>query len=218
MTLTHTKDTTWAGSSGDKTEQGTDGFGAPGRRAHEPTGHDGGHFPRLRQNLLRCRGRQPGAGDCLALFLPRPVQRAAQHDGRHDARPGQKRRGDGHQFLFDGIPRSGLRRRLPQDRAQMDAAVKAERERQGQGRQAPELLRGSRKSSRKFDAELPLPSYTRIADHIDHAVKVGGDRSRRPGIRLRWIDGFVPRGMEDCSKIPGFGPRARAPRLQRGRY
>jgi membrane dipeptidase len=49
--------------------------------------------------------------------------------------------------------------------------------------------------------DLPAPSYTAIADHIDHAVKVGGIDHVGLGSDFDGIDS-APRGMEDVSKIP----------------
>ena len=49
--------------------------------------------------------------------------------------------------------------------------------------------------------DLPAPSYTAIADHIDHAVKVGGIDHVGLGSDFDGID-TPPRGMEDVSKIP----------------
>ena len=48
---------------------------------------------------------------------------------------------------------------------------------------------------------LPAPSYTVIADHIDHAVKVGGIDHVGLGSDFDGID-TPPHGMEDVSKIP----------------
>ena len=49
--------------------------------------------------------------------------------------------------------------------------------------------------------DLPAPSYSAIADHIDHAVKVGGIDHVGLGSDFDGIDSS-PRGMEDVSKIP----------------
>ena len=51
--------------------------------------------------------------------------------------------------------------------------------------------------------DLPVPSYTAIADHIDHAVKVGGIDHVGLGSDFDGIDS-APRGMEDISKIPAL--------------
>jgi membrane dipeptidase len=54
---------------------------------------------------------------------------------------------------------------------------------------------------RRLIKDLPLPSYTAIADHIDHAVKVGGIDHVGLGSDFDGVDS-IPRGMEDVSKIP----------------
>ena len=54
---------------------------------------------------------------------------------------------------------------------------------------------------RRLVKDLPVPSYTAIADHIDHAVKVGGIDHVGLGSDFDGVDS-IPRGMEDVSKIP----------------
>jgi membrane dipeptidase len=49
--------------------------------------------------------------------------------------------------------------------------------------------------------DLPLPSYTVIADHIDHAVQVGGIDHVGLGSDFDGIE-CGPQGMEDVSKLP----------------
>jgi membrane dipeptidase len=49
--------------------------------------------------------------------------------------------------------------------------------------------------------DLPVPPYTAIADHIDHAVKIGGIDHVGLGSDFDGIDS-PPRGMEDVSRIP----------------
>jgi membrane dipeptidase len=55
----------------------------------------------------------------------------------------------------------------------------------------------------QFIKDLPVPSYTAIADHIDHAVKVGGIDHVGLGSDFDGVDS-VPRGMEDVSKLPAL--------------
>ena len=50
---------------------------------------------------------------------------------------------------------------------------------------------------------MPAPSFTIIADHIDHAVKIGGADHVGLGSDFDGVD-TIPRGMEDCSKIPAL--------------
>ena len=55
----------------------------------------------------------------------------------------------------------------------------------------------------RYEAQLPVPSFTRIADHIDHAVQVGGVDHVGLGSDFDGIDS-KPRGMEDVSKLPNL--------------
>jgi len=56
---------------------------------------------------------------------------------------------------------------------------------------------------RRLTKDLPVPSYTAIADHIDHAVKVGGIDHVGLGSDFDGVDS-APKGMEDVSKIPAL--------------
>ena len=53
----------------------------------------------------------------------------------------------------------------------------------------------------RYESQFPAPSYTVIADHIDHAVKVGGIDHVGLGSDFDGI-GSAPKGMEDVSKLP----------------
>jgi len=55
--------------------------------------------------------------------------------------------------------------------------------------------------SRRIAGGIPAPSFERIADHIDHAVQVGGIDHVGIGSDFDGIDS-APRGMEDVSKLP----------------
>jgi len=59
------------------------------------------------------------------------------------------------------------------------------------------------KIEQRLTKDLPVPSYTVIADHIDHAVKVGGIDHVGLGSDFDGIDS-APQGMEDISKIPAL--------------
>jgi membrane dipeptidase len=52
-----------------------------------------------------------------------------------------------------------------------------------------------------YAPQLPVVTMERIADHIDHAVKVGGVDHVGLGSDFDGVD-FIPRGMEDASKLP----------------
>ncbi len=77
------------------------------------------------------------------------------------------------------------------------AAARARNAKQGKRLSYPEEVRIEQRLTRN----LPAPSYTAIADHIDHAVKVGGIDHVGLGSDFDGID-TPPRGMEDVSKIP----------------
>jgi membrane dipeptidase len=86
----------------------------------------------------------------------------------------------------------------PQEQAEMEAARKA---RAAEGKRLgwqDEVAIG-----RKYEAGLPLPSYTRIADHIDHAVEVAGVDHVGLGSDFDGIE-ITPRGMEDVGMLPSL--------------
>lgn len=59
------------------------------------------------------------------------------------------------------------------------------------------------KIGKAYDAKLPVPSFERIADHIDHVVKVAGVAHVGLGSDFDGIDS-TPRDMEDVSKLPNL--------------
>ena len=64
------------------------------------------------------------------------------------------------------------------------------------------LAREKRRLELAFDARLPRPGVERIADHMDHVVKlVGVDHV---GIGSDFDGATMPRGMEDVSKLPSL--------------
>jgi membrane dipeptidase len=79
------------------------------------------------------------------------------------------------------------------------AEARARYAKQGKRLSYPEEVRIERQLTRN----LPAPSYTAIADHIDHAVKVGGIDHVGLGSDFDGID-TPPSGMEDVSKIPAL--------------
>ncbi len=56
---------------------------------------------------------------------------------------------------------------------------------------------------RQFEPRLPTPSITRVADHIDHAVQIAGVDHVGLGSDFDGIDS-APRGLEDASKLPAL--------------
>ena len=83
----------------------------------------------------------------------------------------------------------------------MDAEVKAAREERARQGKRLTFTEESQIDAR-YSAGLPIPSYTRIADHIDHAVQVAGVDHVGLGSDFDGIAGLAPRGMEDWSKLP----------------
>lgn len=79
------------------------------------------------------------------------------------------------------------------------SAARARYEKQGKYLPYEEEVR----IEQQFIKHLPVPSYTAIADHIDHAVKVGGIDHVGLGSDFDGID-CVPNGMEDVSKLPAL--------------
>jgi membrane dipeptidase len=63
------------------------------------------------------------------------------------------------------------------------------------------LTKELRNISALYATRLPAPSYTTIADHIDHAVQVGGIDHVGLGSDFDGIDA-APKGMEDVAKLP----------------
>ena len=86
---------------------------------------------------------------------------------------------------------------------QMEADLKAAREKAKQEGKRLSYAEES-KIQQQYAAQLPRPSFERIADHIDHAVQVGGVDHVGLGSDFDGVDGFVPTGMEDCSKLPNL--------------
>jgi membrane dipeptidase len=83
---------------------------------------------------------------------------------------------------------------------QLDAEIAAARARYArQGKWLPYLEEV--RIGQRLTKDLPVPSYTVIADHIDHAVKVGGIDHVGLGSDFDGIDS-TPRGMEHVSKLP----------------
>ena len=116
MTLTHFRNNDWADSSTDKPEHnGLTDFGKEVVREMNRIGMmvDVSHVSdKTFYDALAVTSKPVIA---IAFLLPRALRHPAQHDGRHAARPGEKRRRRRHQ----------LRRRLPesQGRGVLKAAI-----------------------------------------------------------------------------------------------
>jgi membrane dipeptidase len=85
---------------------------------------------------------------------------------------------------------------------QIDAAVAAERAAYAQkGRQLP--WTEEQKIGRRISAGIPAPPLERVADHIDHAVQVGGVDHVGIGSDFDGIES-APERLEDVSKLPAL--------------
>ncbi len=83
---------------------------------------------------------------------------------------------------------------------QVDAAIAAARKQHE--REGKPLTYAEENAIRvKMQADIPQPGYKVIADHIDHAVKVGGIDHVGLGSDFDGVDA-IPRGMEDASHLP----------------
>jgi membrane dipeptidase len=71
------------------------------------------------------------------------------------------------------------------------------------GNDRKRLAEETRKIWARYEARLPTPSYTRIAEHIEHAVKVGGVDHVGLGSDFDGVSS-IPRGLEDASKLPNL--------------
>ncbi len=91
---------------------------------------------------------------------------------------------------------AALRRLEPKMKAEAAAAKKA-RAREGR----PYSYEDDVIIRQRYASQLPVVTLERIADHIDHAVKVAGADHVGLGSDFDGVD-FIPRGMEDASKIP----------------
>jgi membrane dipeptidase len=83
---------------------------------------------------------------------------------------------------------------------QIDAALAAAREQRA--KQGKRLSYAEETAiQERLEANIPKPSMSVIADHIDHAVKIGGIDHVGLGSDFDGVDA-VPQGMEDVSKLP----------------
>jgi membrane dipeptidase len=202
MTLTHTKNTSWAGSSGDKNSQ--QGLTDIGRQIVERMNRLGimvdiSHVSDKTFYDAVAVSRAPmiaSHSSCRALCnAPRDmtddmIRALAKNGGVMDIN------------FYTAFLDQDFANAHHQVSDQMDAAVKAARARMA--REGKHLSYAAETEiQHKFEADIPLPDYTRIVDHIDHAVKVGGVDHVGLGSDFDGVDS-IPRGMEDVSKIPNL--------------
>jgi membrane dipeptidase len=201
MTLTHTKDTDWADSSTDKPRW--NGLTAFGRQVVERMNRLGmmvdiSHASDKTFYDALAVTRAPviaSHSSCRALcHVPRDmtddmIRALAKNGGVMDI--------NFYSGFVDPVYTEAYKKIAKQVEA--DKAAVKKRFADDRKRQAEEL----RKVAARDEAALPVPSYTRIADHIDHAVKVGGVDHVGLGSDFDGIDS-APHGMEDASKLPNL--------------
>ncbi|HET9179623.1 MAG TPA: dipeptidase [Terriglobia bacterium] len=202
MTLTHTRNTDWADSSGDKPRH--NGLTPFGRSVVERMNRLGmmvdiSHVSDKTFYDAVAASKAPviaSHSSCRALCdAPRDmtddmIRALAKNGGVIDIN------------YYSGFVDSGFHAAQDKISKQVDAAVDAARKQRA--------LQGKRLTyaeenviRRKMQAHLPKPSYQEIADHIDHAVKVGGIDHVGLGSDFDGVDA-IPRGMEDVSQLPNL--------------
>ena len=100
-------------------------------------------------------------------------------------------------YLDDGFA-AALKKLAPKIDAEVTAARKARKLAGKPFTNEDEVLIRER-----YAPQLPVVTVERIADHIDHAIQVGGVDHVGLGSDFDGVD-FVPRGMEDASKLPNL--------------
>ena len=200
MTLTHTRDTDWADSSGDKPRH--HGLTPFGRQVVE-------RMNRLGMMVDISHVSDKTFYDAVAASKA-PV--IASHKARQEECDAPRNMTDD---MIRTLAKNGGVMDInyysafldPQFRAaanriskQVDAAIAAARkQRESEGKTLSYAAENAIRV--KMQANLPQPDYRVIADHIDHAVKVGGIDHVGLGSDFDGIDA-IPRGMEDSSKLP----------------
>ena len=202
MTLTHTADTDWADSSGDQPKwNGLTDFGKQVVERMNRLGMmvDISHVSDKTFYDALAVTKAPvlaSHSSCRALCnVPRNmtddmIRALAKNGGVMDIN------------FYSGFLSQAYADAYKKIEKQMDAEIAAARARYtSQGKRLP--YSEEFKIQQAMIKDLPVPSYTAIADHIDHAVQVGGIDHVGLGSDFDGIDS-APRGMEDVSKLPGL--------------
>jgi membrane dipeptidase len=200
MTLTHTANTEWADSSGDKPKwNGLTDFGKQVVERMNRLGMmvDISHVSDKTFYDTLAVSKAPviaSHSSCRALCdVPRNMTddmicALAKNGGVMDIN------------FYSGFVSQAYADAYKKIEKQVEAEIAAARARYAQqGKRLPYLE--ETKIEQRMIKDLPVPSYTVIADHIDHAVKVGGIEHVGLGSDFDGIDS-VPKGMEDASKLP----------------
>lgn len=202
MTLTHTKNTGWADSSGD--QPGVNGLTEFGRQVVERMNRLGmmvdiSHVSDATFYAALAASQAPviaSHSSCRALCdAPRNmtddmIRALSKNGGVIDI--------NFYSAFLSPQFREAQAKVLPQAEAEVKA-VRAELAKEGKRLTYAE----ENGIQRKYEKELPVPSYTEIADHIDHAVKVGGVDHVGLGSDFDGVDS-IPWGMEDASQLPNL--------------
>jgi membrane dipeptidase len=200
MTLTHTANTEWADSSGDKPKW--NGLTDSGKQVVERMNRLGmmvdiSHVSDKTFYDTLAVSKAPviaSHSSCRALCdVPRNmtddmIRALAKNGGVMDVN------------FYSGFLSQAYADAYKKIEKQVEAEVATARARYAQqGKRLPYLEEA--KIEQRMTKDLPVPSYTAIADHIDHAVQVGGIDHVGLGSDFDGIDS-APKGMEDVSKFP----------------
>jgi len=202
MTLTHTKNTPWADSSGDKPQ--SNGLTDLGRQVVE-------RMNRLGMMVDISHVSDKTFYDALAASKA-PV--IASHSSCRAISPQPRNMTDD---MIRALARNGGVMDINFYSSFLDAgfasahdAVAKEADAEVQAAREERIKEGKRLSyaqeneiRRLYEARLPTPSFERIADHIDHVVQVAGVDQVGLGSDFDGVDS-IPRGMEDVSKLPNL--------------
>ena len=200
MTLTHTANTEWADSSGDKPKwNGLTEFGKQVVERMNRLGMmvDISHVSDKTFYDTLAATKAPviaSHSSCRALCdVPRNmtddmIRALAKNGGVMDIN------------YYSGFLSQAFADGYKKIEKQVEAEIAAARARYAQqGKRLP--YAEETKIEQRLIKDLPVPGYTVIADHIDHAVQVGGIDHVGLGSDFDGIDS-APKGMEDVSKLP----------------
>jgi membrane dipeptidase len=200
MTLTHTANTEWADSSGDKPKwNGLTNFGKQVVERMNRLGMmvDISHVSDKTFYDTLAATQAPviaSHSSCRALCdVPRNmtddmIRALAKNGGVMDIN------------YYSGFLSQAYADGYKKIEKQVDAEIATARTRYArQGKRLPYLEEV--KIEQRLIKDLPVPDYTVIADHIDHAVQVAGIDHVGLGSDFDGIDS-APKGMEDVSKLP----------------
>src|SRR5216684_3893368 len=166
---------------------------------NEPPRCAGGHFARQRQDVLRRVGSQQSAAVRFALFLPRDLRRGSQYDGPNDQ--GSCCQGGVIQINYHVGFLSQEFRDAEKANPELEKEIQAEINKRCGDNDACQLVEGDRVVREYMTAgKLPRVDYTKIIEHIDHAVKLAG--AEHVGLGSDFDGAMMPFGMEDATKLP----------------